>query len=149
MFLRSKKPKQCTADAGLPLVESTSASEFFPRFLGRSVLSYSLSPSIPRIAFPGHTGSSVLRHRRPPNSTHPHRHAGLDLANVPVRSGLWGYYHGDSWTGTQWTDLSGSGRHATVTKGALLKNVGGINGETYVYGSTTAGVTFPQVRWPI
>jgi hypothetical protein len=30
----------------------------------------------------------------------------------------------------------------------MMQDVGGVNGETYVYGSTSAGVTFPQVRWP-
>ncbi len=63
---------------------------------------------------------------------------------MPVTNGLVGYYNAESWSGTQWTDLSGAGNHATVWKGTMSLAATGINGEAYLYGGQDSGMTFPQ-----
>lgn len=52
-------------------------------------------------------------------------------------SGLVGWYDVGSWTGTQWTDKSGAGNHATTTTGTISTD-----GYT-LSGTTTSGIRFP------
>jgi hypothetical protein len=59
----------------------------------------------------------------------------------PITSGMVGYYTPESWTGTQWSDLSGSGNHATTVTGTINRSTE--RGVPYLYGSTTAGIRFP------
>ncbi len=72
----------------------------------------------------------------------------------PITSGMTGYYTGESWTGSQWTDVSGSGNHCTTYAGTIntyrgqLADSGGtfyqgIQGFEYLGGNTSAGITFP------
>jgi hypothetical protein len=62
----------------------------------------------------------------------------------PVTSGLIGYYTGDSWTGTQWQDVSGSGNHVTSVSGTI-SNTTTINGIKSLSGTTTSVLTFPAI----
>lgn len=64
----------------------------------------------------------------------------------PITSGLVGYYTPESWTGTQWTDLSGSGNHATTYQGTITRKQE--RGVQFLYGSTTAGIIFPSAILP-
>jgi hypothetical protein len=62
-------------------------------------------------------------------------------------SGLVGWYDGASWTGTQWTDNSGTGNHATQVKGTISTS-STLNGLTVLSGGTTAGIRFPAAILP-
>lgn len=77
----------------------------------------------------------------------------------PVATNLIGYYNGDSWTGSQWSDLSGSGNHAVTVTGTIrtYNNIQSdnsavayqaLNGHRYLAGGTTAGITFPAAILP-
>jgi len=77
----------------------------------------------------------------------------------PVTSNLIGYYTGESWTGTQWTDLSGNANHAITTTGTIrvFNNTQydsasvayqPLNGLKYIGGGTSAGITFPAAILP-
>lgn len=65
----------------------------------------------------------------------------------PPVSGYIGWYYADSWTGTQWTDMSGSGNHVTTISGTISKTTVTGNGSTKtittLQGNTTANMTFP------
>ena len=62
--------------------------------------------------------------------------------------GLVGWYTASSWTGTQWTDLSGAGNHAVTVTGTIQTNSTGLNGHPYLFGGTTAGIRFPAAILP-
>jgi hypothetical protein len=61
-------------------------------------------------------------------------------------SGLVGWYDGFSWTGTQWTDKSGSGNHAVTIRGTI--GTSSVNGLPILTGATTAGIRFPAAILP-
>jgi hypothetical protein len=66
----------------------------------------------------------------------------------PVDSGLVGLYDAESWTGTQWSDISGTNNHATsITGSPSLTNISG-NGSSLtissLQGATNAGIRFPS-----
>lgn len=67
---------------------------------------------------------------------------GIQAFMPPVTSGMVGLYTGESWTGSQWTDLSGNGNHATTLKGTITTTT--INSLTAIAGGTTAGLRFPS-----
>lgn len=71
---------------------------------------------------------------------------GIQASMPPVTSGLVGLYTGESWTGTQWTDLSGSGNHATTLRGSITTTT--LNSLTALTGATTAGIRFPSAILP-
>jgi hypothetical protein len=60
-------------------------------------------------------------------------------------SGMIAWYKGETWTGSQWKDVSGSGNHITTMNNlsAISTARWGTNGMKYVYGSSTSGMTFP------
>jgi hypothetical protein len=62
----------------------------------------------------------------------------------PVTSGLQGFYVGNSYnaSASRWLDISGNNNHAT-TFGTIAYNSQGVNGEDYLSGGTTAGLTVP------
>lgn len=65
----------------------------------------------------------------------------------PVTQCLWGYYRGDSYntTAPRWTDLSGSGHHATLLRGTpkVDATLRGSASYQYVYGAAaTDGIRF-------
>ena len=70
-------------------------------------------------------------------------------------SGLVGWYLPENWTGSQWTDVSGSGNHVTTYSGSILYD-SSHNGETHgaettfpvLYGSTSATMNFPSAILP-
>jgi hypothetical protein len=77
----------------------------------------------------------------------------------PITSGLIGYYTGESWTGTQWTDLSGNANHAVTITGTIKTfnntqydsssvSYQSLNGNKYLGGGITAGITFPSAILP-
>jgi len=70
----------------------------------------------------------------------------------PPVAGYIGWYTGDSWTGSQWQDLSGNNNHATTVTGTITKADVTGNGatETFpaIYGGTTAGIRFPSAILP-
>ena len=71
------------------------------------------------------------------------------LGVLPFTSGLVGWYTGESWTGTQWTDLSGMGNHVTTYTGTI--NVGTFTNNTkkYLYGTAgNARMTWPTAILP-
>lgn len=66
----------------------------------------------------------------------------------PVTSGLVGLYDAQSWTGTQWSDISGNNNHATSITGTVsTANISG-NGSSLtmptLQGGTSAGIRFPS-----
>jgi hypothetical protein len=71
---------------------------------------------------------------------------GIRAFMPPVTSGMIGLYTGESWTGTQWTDLSGSGNHATTIRGTISTST--LNSLTILTGATTAGLRFPSTILP-
>jgi hypothetical protein len=64
----------------------------------------------------------------------------------PVTSGMIGLYTGESWTGSQWTDLSGSGNHATTIRGTITTS--SQNSLTTITGTPTSGLRFPTTILP-
>jgi hypothetical protein len=71
---------------------------------------------------------------------------GIRAFMPPVTSGMIGLYTGESWTGSQWTDLSGSGNHATTSTGTISTT--SLNSLTALAGGTTAGIRFPSTILP-
>jgi hypothetical protein len=73
-----------------------------------------------------------------------------NLYAVTDISGLVGWYKGETWTGSRWTDISNAGNHATVIRGTGTINtaIWPTNGMKYLYGSTTAGLQFPTAILP-
>lgn len=68
-------------------------------------------------------------------------HMGYTNVDLPVSSGLIGYYTGESHSGTTWNDLSGSNNHATCAN--VVSNAVVINGYKACSGGTNATVTWP------
>jgi hypothetical protein len=62
----------------------------------------------------------------------------------PVTTGLIAYYNADSWNGTAWTDLSGSGKHVTEVGGSGIAVARPAGAPAYVYGPSTAWMKFPE-----
>jgi hypothetical protein len=62
--------------------------------------------------------------------------------SVPVTSGLVGRYDASSWASPTWTDRSGNGNNATLSRGTVSTT------GTYIFGSTTAGISFPTAILP-
>ena len=71
----------------------------------------------------------------------PYIMGGLPVTDVYAR------YDGTSFSGTTWSDISGNGRHATVTRGTVTTTTGTGNGAgaifTTLQGGTADGITFP------
>ena len=65
------------------------------------------------------------------------------LSVPPITYGMVGYYPAESWTGTQWTDLSGNGNHVTTVSGTISINYSSIGGRDFLNGGTTS-----TMRWP-
>jgi hypothetical protein len=61
----------------------------------------------------------------------------------PITAGLVGYYNADSWTGANWTDLSGAGNHVTEIGGSSIAVARPVGAPAYVYGASTAWMKFP------
>ena len=51
------------------------------------------------------------------------------------------WYDGASWTGTQWTDKSGTGKHATTVSGYFVTST--LNGLPVLTGTKTSKIRFP------
>ena len=64
------------------------------------------------------------------------------IPTLSVLNGLVGWYDGASWTGSQWTDKSGSGNHATTIRGTMGTSINP-KGGIVLTGATTAGIQFP------
>ena len=64
--------------------------------------------------------------------------------NVPVVSGLIAHYTVDSWTGTQWTDLSGAQNHVTDIGGTAISVARPVGSPAYIFGARTAWFRFPM-----
>ena len=61
-------------------------------------------------------------------------------------SGLVGWYDGSSWTGTQWTDKSGAGNHATTVVGPFV--TGTVNSLPALTGNVSTRIKFPMAILP-
>jgi len=70
-------------------------------------------------------------------------------SHIPVwtSNGLIGSYTGESWNGTQWTDLSGAGNHVIDVSGSIASSSNG-SSIPYVYGSYTTKMKFPSAILP-
>lgn len=66
----------------------------------------------------------------------------------PTQYGLVGYYTAESWTGTQWTDLSGFGNHVTSVSGTITKNYSTYFGRDLIGGTTTSILVWPSAILP-
>ena len=68
------------------------------------------------------------------------------------REGLVGMYTADSWSNNQWNDLSGTGNHATSTRGTIsvsnISSISGVGGLSYLVGGTSDGIYFPTAILP-
>jgi hypothetical protein len=63
----------------------------------------------------------------------------------PITAGLIAHYNADSWTGTQWRDVSGSGNHVTEVGGTSSISVARpVGAPAYVQGASTAWMRFPD-----
>lgn len=71
---------------------------------------------------------------------------GIQAFMPPVTSGMVGLYTGESWTGTQWSDVSGSGNHVTTVGGTVTTST--LNGLTSLTGTTTTSMTWPTAILP-
>jgi hypothetical protein len=71
---------------------------------------------------------------------------GIQAHMPPVTSGIVGLYTGESWTGSQWTDLSGSGNHVTTYSGTISTSTQ--NSFTTLTGTTTSRMTWPSAILP-
>ena len=58
--------------------------------------------------------------------------------------GLIAHYNADSWTGSQWFDLSGAGNHVTEVGGSSIAVARPVGAPAYVYGASTAWMKFPE-----
>jgi len=69
------------------------------------------------------------------------------ISSDPPVAGYIGWYNASSWTGSQWTDLSGSGNHAPLTSGSagIVSATG--NGATASF-SALQGDTSTVIIWP-
>lgn len=69
------------------------------------------------------------------------------LGGLPVTD-VYARYDGTSFSGTTWYDISGNGRHATVSRGTVTTTTGTGNGASAVFttlqGGTADGITFPS-----
>jgi hypothetical protein len=65
-----------------------------------------------------------------------------------ITNGLIGYFTGESWTGTQWNDISPSANNATTIRGTPVNNSVTLNGFRCLSGATTAGLRFPSGLLP-
>lgn len=68
----------------------------------------------------------------------------INNASLPFLNGLVGWYTGDSWTGSQLSDLSGTGNHATISTGTITKATIPNTNIPYIYGGTSAAIVFPS-----
>lgn len=70
----------------------------------------------------------------------------------PVTSGIVGLYDFESWTGSQWQDISNNNNHATTITGTITTNNISGNGSSLtiptLQGSTSAGLRFPSAILP-
>lgn len=71
---------------------------------------------------------------------------GIQAFMPPVTSGMVGLYTGESWTGSQWTDVSGSGNHVTTVGGTVTTST--LNGLTTLTGTTATSMTWPTAILP-
>lgn len=74
--------------------------------------------------------------------------AAATAATPPVTSGMVGYFTGESWTGLQWTDMSGANNHATVVTGTINTLTYPSTAKAYLYGDTAASIQFPMTILP-
>jgi len=65
-----------------------------------------------------------------------------------ITNGLIGYFTGESWTGTQWNDISPSVNNATTIRGTPVNNSVTLNGFKCMSGGTSAGLQFPSGMLP-
>lgn len=67
---------------------------------------------------------------------------------LPITSGLFAWYDAGSFSGTTWSDKSGNGRNATVTRGTVTKTSTTGNGASKTFdtlqGGTNDGILFPS-----
>jgi hypothetical protein len=87
--------------------------------------------------------STLLQPPPPPSPPPP-----APYSSPPVISGLVGYYTGESWTGSQWSDLSGAENHVTTLGGTISTATYPSTSKLYVYGNTGATVTWPTAILP-
>jgi hypothetical protein len=66
------------------------------------------------------------------------------LSPPPITAGLVAHYNADSWTGSQWFDLSGAGNHVTEVGGTSIAVARPVGAPAYVYGASTAWMKFPE-----
>jgi hypothetical protein len=65
-----------------------------------------------------------------------------------ITNGLIGYFTGESWTGTQWNDISPSANNASTVTGSIVNNSVTLNGFKCISGGTSAGLRFPSGMLP-
>jgi hypothetical protein len=62
----------------------------------------------------------------------------------PITEGLIAHYNVDSWSGTQWLDLSAYGNHVTDVGGTVISVARTLGAPAYIYGASTAWMRFPK-----
>jgi hypothetical protein len=76
----------------------------------------------------------------------------IDNRTPPVVDGLVGLYDFESWTGNQWSDISGNNNHATSTTGTISTPTISGNGSSLsidtLQGATNSGIRFPAAILP-
>jgi hypothetical protein len=55
---------------------------------------------------------------------------------------------GESWTGTQWSDLSPAGNHLTSVTGTISTATYPATSKLYLYGTTSATLSWPSAILP-
>jgi hypothetical protein len=65
------------------------------------------------------------------------------LSQPPVSNALIAHYNADSWTGSQWFDLSGADNHVVDVGGERILVARPVQSPAYIYGNTTSWMKFP------
>jgi hypothetical protein len=99
-----------------------------------------------------HTGITIATSSDPsPSSPISSGHIWPVLAHFsqpPISNSLIAHYNADSWTGTQWFDLSGADNHVMDVGGTRIAVARPVQAPAFIYGNSTSWMKFPATVLP-